>query len=106
MEIHRRFKVGVGIMKLSEAIIIIYLNNVYPQLRTMTIMSRKLQLNFSNLSKTVGIMIEQKWIKLDKYPHKTYILLTRKGTKLIKAAKDTIKIHHVPKKKDKNKELM
>ena len=76
-------------LKKSEARILIYLNNVSPNLKFPRAISSKLEMDKAYLSSRLGDMIEKGWLIKDKYPLRTYYNITDKAP--IEEAKELLK---------------
>ena len=66
-------------MKTSEARILIYLKTANTALRTIKTLSLKLNIDYSYVCKIVDKMVDNKWLKREKYPLHTYYILTDKA---------------------------
>ena len=66
-------------MKLSEARILMYLNQVKTRESTIKLMSYKLKIDFSYVCKIMDDMVARGWVKKMRYPLYTYHKLYKKA---------------------------
>ena len=87
-------------MKLSEARIILYLNQVRTRESTIKLMAYKLKIDFSYVCKIIDDMIERKWIKKMKFPVYTYHKLYSRAP-----TKEAVKVLQLEYKNKKQRRL-
>ncbi len=87
-------------MKLSEARILLYLNQVQTRESTIKQMCYKLKIDFSYVCKIIDSMIERGWIKRMKFPLYTYHKLYKKAP-----TKEAVKVLQLEYKDKKQRRL-
>ena len=73
-------------LKISEARIIIFLNQVDDNLRHSSGISTKLKMDYSYARKIIADMLDKQWIKKHQTGIRTIYFLTTKGEKLLTEA--------------------
>ena len=78
-------------MKKSAARILIYLSQVYPHQRTVTLISHQLDIGYNYVSKLLSKMLFQKWLRKSRLQNKMFYSLTELGRSQLKEAKEVLK---------------